>query len=60
MANKNGNNWWVGSVWFILIFIIGICIAPLITLSIVWFLMILLSYWTKPISRNHAEKHPLK
>ncbi len=60
MANKNDNNWWIGSVWFILFFIIGICVAPFITLCIVWFLMILLSYWTKPVSRNHAKKHPLK
>ena len=60
MANKNDNNWWFGSLCIFLFFVAGICIAPLITLSIVWFLMILLSYWTKPISRKHAKKHPLK
>ena len=45
MANKDIQNYWIGGVWFILLFIIGICIAPLITFSIVWLLIILLSYW---------------
>ena len=48
MANKDIQHYWIGGIGFILLFIIGLCIAPLVTLSIVWLAIILLSYvkWT--------------
>ncbi len=44
MANKDIQNYWSWGIGFALFFIIGICIAPLVTLSIVWLIFILISY----------------
>ena len=44
MTNKDIQHYWVGGIGFLLLFIIGLCIAPLITLSIVWLLVTLFSY----------------
>ncbi len=44
MANKDIQNYWIGGIGFALFFIIGICIAPLVTFSIVWLIFILISY----------------